>query len=160
MASPNLQEQQGTFGRADISTIKRPTTTGAQTLTTAMSGTLCLFNTAAGYTYTLPAITANDVGTWFEFFSSVTCTSVAHKVITDAASTFLLGEIQSYTTATIAGAGFAFDGTTHRAITMAGTTTGGLIGSKVRVTAISSTQWVIEGAIVGSGTIITPAATS
>lgn len=125
-----------------------------------MSGTLCLFDTAAGYTYTLPAITANTVGTWFEFFTTVTCTSVAQKIITDAATTFLLGEVIMYTTATASPAGFAFNGTTHVACSMAGTTTGGLIGSRIRVCALSPTIWAINGELVGSGTIATPAATS
>jgi hypothetical protein len=160
MGSPVQQESQNTFGRETVQTRKRSVTSGAQTLTTAQSGTLCLFDTAAGYTYTLPAITANTVGTWFEFFTTVSCTSVAQKIITDAGTTFLLGEVLMYTTATASPAGFAFNGTTHVACTMAGTTTGGLIGTKVRVVAISPTQWMIAGNIVGSGTIITPAATS
>ena len=160
MATPNLQEAQGTFGRDSVTTKKRPVLTGAQTLTTANSGALCLFDTAAGYTYTLPAITANTVGTWFEFFTTVSCTSVAQKIITDAATTFLLGEVLMYTTATASPAGFAFNGTTHVACSMAGTTTGGLIGSRVRVTALSPTIWAINADIVGSGIIATPAATS
>jgi hypothetical protein len=43
---------------------------------------------------------------------------------------------------------------------MNGTTSGGIIGTWIRVKALSSTQWLINGLIVGSGTIVTPAATS
>lgn len=160
MGSPNQQEQQGTLSIADAQPRKRLLTTGAQTLTVAQSGLICLFDAAAGYTYTLPVITANDVGTTFQFFTTVSCTSVAQKIITGAASSFLLGEVLMYTTATASPAGFAFNGTTHVACTMAGTTTGGLIGTHITVTALSATQWAISGTILGSGTIITPAATS
>jgi len=160
MGSPNQQEQQGTLSSSDTMARKRLITTGAQTLTVAQCGTQCLFDAAAGYAYTLPVITANDVGTWFEFFTTVSCTSVAQKIITGAASSFLIGEVLMYTTATASPAGFAFNGTTHVACTMAGTTSGGLIGTYVRVVAISATQWLISGTILGSGTIITPAATS
>lgn len=128
-----------------------------RTLLPAESMGMQLFDSASGVVYTLPP---PIVGREFEFFVSVTITSNSAKIITDAATTFLLGEVFTYTTATASGAGFAFNGTTHRACTMNGTTTGGIIGTWVRVKGISSTVWAITGLIVGSGTIATPAATS
>lgn len=128
-----------------------------RTLTIRESGALAQFDLAAGVVYTLPAPV---VGATFEFVTTVSCTSNSHKIITNSASVFLLGEVFMYTTATASGAGFAFNGTTHVACTSNGTTTGGLIGSVIRVVAISATQWMITGAMVGSGTIVTPAATS
>ena len=168
MASPNLQEQQGTFARADTATIKRPVLSGAQTLTIAQSGAMVLFNTAAGYTITLPAPNANgnDVGTWFEFLHTVTNTSVVAKVITDSASTFLLGQIYIASGgtpgATTGPLGFACDGTTHRAINQGGanTTTGGVIGSRFKVTLVTPTQWFVEGYLTGTASVATPVATS
>ena len=166
MASPNLQEQQGTRSIADSQGIKRLVTSGAQTLTLAQSGSICLFNTAAGYTFTLPAPTANDVGTWYEFVHTVTNTSVVAKVITDSASTFLLGEIYIASGgtpgATTGPLGFACNGTTHRAINQGGsdTTTGGVIGSRFKVTLVTATQWFVEGYLLGTATVVTPVATS
>lgn len=128
-----------------------------RTLTRKESGATCLFDLAAGVVYTLPAPV---IGMEFEFLTTVSCTSNAHKIITDSSATFLLGEVFMYTTATASGAGFAFNGTTHVAVSSNGSTTGGLIGSKINLKAISSTQWLITGAMVGSGTIVTPAATS
>lgn len=128
-----------------------------RTLLPAESGLTALFDTASGVVYTLPAPV---VGREFEFFANVTVTSNSYKIITNSASVFLIGEVFTYTTATIAGAGFAFNGSTHVACTMNGTTTGGVIGTWIRVKAISSTQWAITGMVVGSGTIATPAATS
>lgn len=128
-----------------------------RTLLAREAGSRSCFDLAAGVVYTLPAPVQ---GMQFEFYSTVTITSNSAKIITNAATVFLLGEVFTYTTATASGAGFAFNGTTHVACTMNGTTTGGIIGTKVIVTALSSTQWMIEGLIVGSGTIATPAATS
>ena len=76
------------------------------------------------------------------------------------ATEFLLGEVFAYTTATASGAGFAANGTTIRALSSNGTTTGGLIGDDYTVTAISATVWFISGVTVGSGTLATPFATS
>lgn len=128
-----------------------------RTLTVKESGTLCLMDSAAGVVYTLPT---PAIGMWFEFATVVSITSNAAKIITNLATEFLLGEIFAYTTATASGAGFAANGTNIRALSSNGTTTGGLIGDRYRVTAISSTQWLIDGVTVGSGTIVTPFATS
>ena len=166
MASPNLQEQQGTLSSDNAQARKRLVTSGAQTLTVAQSGSVCLFNTAAGYTYTLPVPSANDVGTWYDFVHTVTNTSVVAKVITDSASTFLVGEIYIASGgtpgATTGPLGFACNGTTHRAINQGGadTTTGGVIGSRFRVTLVTATQWFVEGYLLGTATVVTPVATS
>lgn len=128
-----------------------------RTLAPEESGATVLFDSATGNVYTLPAPV---VGMQFEFETKVSVTSNSQKIITDAATTFLLGAVSMYTIATASGAGFSFNGTTHVACTSNGTTTGGLVGSRIRVKAISSTQWLIIGAMVGSGTIATPAATS
>lgn len=126
-------------------------------LTAKQSGALCLFDSAAGIVYTLPAPV---VGMFYDFLVTVSVTSNAHKVITDAATTFLVGAVTMVTIATASPAGFSANGTTIRSLSAAGTTTGGLIGETYRVTAISSTQWGINGVTVGSGTIVTPFATS
>lgn len=129
-------------------------------LLTDESGALCLFDSAAGTVYTLPALTAGLIGMKFEFLVTVSVTSNAHKIITADAATFLLGEVLMYSTATASPAGFAANGTTIRALSAAGSTTGGLIGERYEVTAISATQWAITGVQVGSGTLATAFATS
>lgn len=129
-----------------------------RTLLAKESGAQCLFDRAAGVVYTLPV--PAFVGMQFEFLVTVSVTSNAHKIITDAATTFLVGAVTMVTIATASPAGFSANGTTIRALSAAGTTTGGLIGERYTVTAISATQWTIHGVCVGSGTIITPFATS
>lgn len=139
--------------------------TADTTLTAKQSGALVLWDVASGATVTLPVPVA---GMTFDLLVTTTITSGSAKVITDAATTFMLGEVLAYTTATASPAGFAFNGTTHRACTMNGTTTGGIIGTRISLTALptvsatatTSTVWAITGTTVGSGTIVTPAATS
>ena len=122
------------------------------------SGSLCLFDRAAGIVFTLPTA---KVGTFFDFFVTTTITSNSAKVITGAGTEFLLGSVNSVDTDTgNAQVGFTGNGTSHVAITQNGTTTGGIKGTKFRVTCVSSTIWAIEGNVLGSGTVDTPFATS
>lgn len=122
------------------------------------SGSVCLFDRAAGIVYTLPTA---KVGTYFDFFVTTTITSNSAKVITGAGTEFLLGSLNSVDTDTSnAEVGFTGNGTSHVAITQNGTTTGGVAGTKFRVTCVSSTIWAIEGNILGTGTVETPLATS
>ena len=129
-----------------------------RTLLPGESGALCLLDKADGMTWTLPT---PKEGAQFEFFTNVGVSGGTIKVVTNAASVFLIGNVFSYTVATASGAGFNFNGTTHVAIAMqTGGTYGGLVGTRFIVTAISTTQWLITGVLVGSGTLVTPAATS
>lgn len=129
-----------------------------RTLLAEESGSLCLFDRAAGNVYTLPAPVE---GMQFEFSATVAVTSNAYKVITNSASVFLLGSVM-LGSLTVADSGDVFqaNGTTHVAISMDGATKGGLIGGFLRFTAVSSTIWVVSGSMVGSGTLADPFATS
>lgn len=128
-----------------------------RTLTAKESGALCCLDLAAGVTYTLPTPVA---GMTFEFITTVTRTSNAHKTITNLATEFLLGAIGTMNNAATTAEAFAADGSTIRALSSNGTTTGGIIGDRYRVTAISATQWFVEGLLINSGTAATPFATS
>lgn len=132
-------------------------TSAATQLTDKQSGALVLIDAAAGFTITLPP--APTPGTQFEFLQTVTQTSGTQK-ITAGAGVFLLGEVFTFTTATASGAGFAFDGSTHIAYASNGTTSGGIIGTRLTFTALSATVWGVTGVVVGSGTIVTPASTT
>ena len=126
-------------------------------LTAAESGSVNLLDAASGVVYTLPTPV---LGMEFEFAVTVSVTSNAHKIITASASQFLLGAVLMGSIATASPAGFSANGTTIRALSANGTTTGGLIGERYKVTAISSTQWLITGLCIGSGTLATPFAAS
>lgn len=129
-----------------------------RTLVARESGALCLNDRAAGIVWTLPPPV---VGMTFEFGTTVQRTSNSYKIITNASTVFLVGAVMSGD-ATIATSGdiFTADGTTHVAITNDGDTKGGFVGENFKFRAISSTQWLIQGLIIGTGTMVTPFTTS
>lgn len=128
-----------------------------RTLLPRESGALCLLDRAAGVVYTLPTPV---VGMTFEFRATVSVTSNAYKIITNLATEFLIGGVEASTLTAGGQDFFVADGTTIRALSAAGSTTGGLIGERYVVTAISTTQWSIHGVTCGSGTLATAFATS
>lgn len=132
--------------------------TSDTTLTADQSGSLVLLGVASGATLTLPAPAE---GMTFEVGISVTRTSNSYKIITDASTTFLLGAVMAGD-ATIATSGDVFEanGTTIVSVDMDGDTKGGFIGSTLRFTCINATQWYVEGLVIGTGTMVTPFATS
>lgn len=126
------------------------------TLTAADSGKTFLFDRAAGIIYTLPA---PYPGMTFDFVYTVTITSNAAVVITNSASVFVAGITHVAVSGGITGLDFACNGTTHVKITSNGTTSGGILGGHVRFVAASSTVWVVDGLLVGSGSTVTPCST-
>ncbi len=129
-----------------------------RTLIQEESGAMCLNDVATGIVWTLPT---PQVGMKFKFRTTVSRTSNAFKVITATAAQFLLGAVVAGDAA-IATSGdvFTANGTTIRAITLDGDTKGGLIGDAFDVTAISATQWLIEGRTIGTGTMVDPFTTT
>jgi len=129
-----------------------------RTLNENESGSLCLFDRAAGIVFTLPTAKA---GTWFDFVITTSVTSNAAKVITAAGTELLIGGYTNVDTDTSnAVAVFDGNGSTHVSVSMNGTTTGGLQGTKLRFTCLSSTRWMVEGIVRGSGVVATAFATS
>jgi hypothetical protein len=118
------------------------------TLTAADSGKTFLFDRAAGIVYTLPP---PYPGMTFDFVYTVTITSNAAAVTTSSASQFVAGAIHILVSGAITGLDFQCNGTTHVKITSNGTTSGGILGGHVRFVAASSTVWVVDGLLVGSG---------
>lgn len=122
------------------------------------SGSVALFDRAAGIVYTLPTA---KVGAYFDFVVTTTITSNAAKVITAAGTELLIGGYTSVDTDTSnAVAAFTANGSTHVAVSMNGTTTGAILGTKLRFTCLSSTRWMVEGFVQGSGVVATGFATS
>lgn len=124
-------------------------------LTTAQSGKKIVVADAAGLAYLLPAIATADIGTWFEFFVTVSVTSNSFKV-TSATGDLMAGSIylSDDTAAYTAPQGIVQKPAgTFLIMTMNGTTSGGKIGTRVRFTATSATQWFVEGVANGSGNL-------
>lgn len=131
-------------------------------LSEADSGSLVLLDRAAGIVFTLPA--ACKVGTFYDFIATVSVTTNAYKIITGAGTELLIGGYESIDTDTAnAKATFTGNGSTHIAVNMtaAGSNAlGGLIGSRLRFTKLTATQWEVGGVVMTGGTPATAFATS
>ena len=132
-----------------------------RTLTAATSGSVNLFDSAAGITYTLPTPV---VGLTYDFVWTVAQTSSAHIVITaTTASEFLKGGVVAFSgesvtpSATLGPYAFAANGTTHVKYSSNATTTGSGLGTWLRFIAVSTTVWHVSGVMNSpSGSIVTP----
>lgn len=132
-----------------------------RTLNANESGSLVLMDRAAGIVFTLP--TARP-GTYFDFVVTTSVTSNAYKVITGAGTELLIGGYVSVDTdSTNATAVFTGNGSSHVAVNMTAASSnalGGLQGTKLRFTCLSSTRWEVEGVVMCGGTPATAFATS
>lgn len=144
---------------SDAGASQRPVVEDAATvnLTNAQSGALIVFDKTDGVLVNLPV---PQVGTFFDFVVDTVVSSGSHKVLTDSALTFIKGTVLQMTAADAANVLDTANGTTHRAVTMNGTTTGGVIGTRFRLTARSATIWEIEGLTLASGSVATSFAAS
>lgn len=129
------------------------------TLLSSQCGSTVLLDRAAGIVVTLPA---PSVGCFFDFVVTTSVTSSAYKFSTATQGTdFIVGTyIDIDTDTSNATLGMSCNGSTHDNFSMNGTTTGGLIGSHFRLTAVTSTLWLVEGVQEGSGAVATSCATS
>ena len=154
-----INRNKHTFGPLEFSIPVISGEGATRTLNETESGSTCLFDRAAGIVYTLP--TAPTPGTFFDFIVTTTITSNAAKVITGAGTELLIGGYMNVDTDTSnAVAAFTGNGSTHVSVSMNGTTTGGILGTKLRFTCLSSTRWMVEGIVQGSGAVGTAFATS
>jgi hypothetical protein len=131
------------------------TTASPAALTAADSGTQYNFNRAGGVAVVLPAVTAAEVGVFYDFFFETTATS-DHTITAQAADLLIGGvRIEDFDSANT-GSYFAADGSDDLIITMNGSTKGGKKGSYLRLTCSSATSWTVQGNLFGDGTLATP----
>jgi hypothetical protein len=133
--------------------IRRSVLVGADNLTLAENESGSIIHCGAAEDFVLPALTASNVGLEYEFLVTTTATSLT---ITAAAGDLLTGGVGMDSTTAGDSEAFSADGTDDLIITMNGTTTGGIIGSWVVLTAAGATQWLVRGNLLGSGTMVTP----
>ena len=125
------------------------------------SGALVIFASLTGNLVTLPTPVK---GIWYEFINELAPTSNETKIVTkDIVTEFLLGSIISASETVAEGMDvFTADGTSnHVSISMSGTTTGGEVGTRLVLTALNTTQWLVKGVNQGSGgAVLDPFASS
>lgn len=137
--------------------------TADTTLTVAAhAGKILTCNDADGK-FTLPSIVAtapdrdddpnqtNNLGASFTFIIETAATDL--DILTDGTDKFVGGLYLGKSDA--AGKTF-FSGASNDVITLNGTTKGGIAGSVIRVTAIASAKYAVEGIVLASGTVVTP----
>lgn len=133
---------------------KQPINVTAATLTVDRdnhAGTVVTLNRAAGITVTLPASTGK--GDEYDFYVGTTVSSNS-TIIKVANSTDILQGVVHLTT-DIAGTSMPTSATSDT-ITMNGSTTGGVIGSWVKVKDVALGFWRLEGGLICTGTEATP----
>ena len=128
----------------------------------AHSGKVLTCNDADGK-FTLPSIVAtapgrdddpnqlNNLGATFTFVIETAATDLDIK--TDGTDKFVGGLYLGKSDA----AGKTFiSGASNDVITLNGTTKGGIAGTIIKVTAIGSAKYAVEGIVLASGTVVTP----
>ena len=137
--------------------------TADTTLTVAAhSGKILTCNDADGK-FTLPSIVTTDPGDNTDpnqlnnlgatFFFVVETAATDMDILTDGTDKFVGGVYTGVDDNT----GKTFiSASSNDVITMNGSTKGGLVGSIVKVTAMASAKYSVEGIILGSGTLVTP----
>ena len=130
------------------------------------AGRILLTQDADGI-FTLPSINANangatagatdynnlnNIGASFTFYVDTTATDV--QIVTDGVDKFTGAAM----IAVDDGAKKAFfPSTDNDVLSMNGTTTGGIVGSVIQVTALETAQYLVHNTLIlGSGTIVTP----
>ena len=118
------------------------------------SGRIIEVNDADG-AVTLPSIKSGELGAKYTFFIGTTASDLDIK--TDGTDKF----VGSVMVAVNDGSKKSFvPGATNDVISMNGTTTGGIANSYVEVTALATAEYLVQGVLIGSGTIATPFADS
>jgi len=127
------------------------TAAGAITVA-AHGGRTVTINSAAGIALTLPA--ATGAGTRYNFVIGTTVTS-SSTTITSPASNFLAGTVVQAKVGTSV-LGYAANGTSHRTITMDGSTRGGIIGDIIRIVDVAAGLYSLEIIQQATGVVATP----
>lgn len=131
-----------------------------RTLNEYESGSTIVLDKVDGTVFTLPEA---KPGMTYEFITHKAVTSNSHKIITNITTStpVIIGAVDSMSVVDNSVKGFqSLGATANCSVTMNGTTTGGRVGTRLVVTAISSGTWFVTGLVVGSGTLATPFATS
>lgn len=144
------------------------------TLDPALHGGRMIYNNVATTTITLPVInaaansvtsgpgqdpsTSNNLGPVFSLFIGTTATAV--KIITGQGTDLFVGSISLEPATTVGGGALFVPTGSSISVNFNGTTTGGIAGSLVWFQPIAANKWLVQGTVIGSGTLATPFANS
>lgn len=123
------------------------------TLTALMSDSVHVLNIATGAVITLPAATAANTGVTFKFVAKTSVTSNNYTIQGASSSDLFYGGVAIVSSTADNSITAAPNGSSHYKLVMAGTTTGGLVGTTVTATCLGLNAWLIEGTVLGSGDV-------
>lgn len=156
----------GFYSTGPGTVVNVPNATDTLTLTVADHAGRIIKTNDASLILTLPTISAsttdtgdttNNQGAVFTIFIETAATAVAIK--TDGTDKFV-GSLGMSDTDTASAVTAYAPGAANDVINLNGTTTGGIAGSWVRITALTTAKYFVEGMLLGSGTVATPFADS
>jgi hypothetical protein len=132
-------------------------------ITAADSGRVYLLDDAAGLDFTLPEITASNIGMRFGFRLITEVTSNAYRITAGAAADLYVGLVTMYDKDVAEGSTEALlqifrpDVSDDVILTIAGTddTTGALAGGYLEFEAVTAARWFVTGSLVGDGSLAT-----
>jgi len=139
-------------------------TAGSDSVVNITAETTLTFNAHAGRVIevndadgavTLPSIASAEIGAVYRFFIGTTASDLDIK--TDGTDKFVGSISVGITNSTHKR---FVPGATNDVISMNGTTTGGIANSYVEITALATAEYMVQGQLIGSGTIVTPFADS
>ena len=140
--------------------VTKPIASAAANVAAAVAGSIYTFSDADGAVVTLPdSGNGSQVGKTFEFVNTVTATSNFHGIkCTDTTNERIMGSVTMVDTDS-SDAVRVFSSQysqAHSAISMNGSTTGGVAGTKIKITNVAADLWIVEAIILHTGDVATP----
>lgn len=130
-------------------------TAATLTVPTSYAEKIITLNRATGVAVKLPPALATGDNYTFYIGTSISGGSTTFTKATGSSDTFV-GQIETATTTGATTNGFCEAlGGADVTITMAGSTTGGVVGSILEFRDIASGVWLVRGFLIGSGTLAT-----
>lgn len=149
-----------------------PSISGSLTLDPLTHGGKIIFYSSTSGTITLPAVNASDdpvqsgpgadpntinnEGVIYTIFvSQATTSTLKIRTFTSTPGDLFVGGLVM---ATAGGAASLYvpNGSSNDVINLNGTTTGGIAGSYLTIQAIAANRYLVQGVLIGSGTLATP----
>ncbi|CAB4190441.1 hypothetical protein UFOVP1288_63 [uncultured Caudovirales phage] len=147
-------------------------TASTLTITPQAHGGRIIYNNVATTTITLPAVDVtagatgdnpNNLGVVYTFYIAATATAVKIRTTSSSPGDLFVGSLVSGKDGILTAGGtatFIPNGSSNDVISMNGTTTGGIAGSYLSVVAVATNTYLVQGVLIGSGTLATPFADS
>ena len=168
-----VRSMAGFISQGPANVVNIPDGTNTLTLTVDDHAGRILTTNDASLTITLPALNATadsassgpgpqldtDNNQSVEFFIFIETSATAVKIGTNGTDKYVGSVLMVDTDTAGTTTGYA-PGASNDFINFNGTTTGGIAGTWVRITALKSLKWMVEGVVLGSGVVASPFADS